>query len=79
MQALRPLQHGQPEPRHPPFGVRSDDDVAKVSILGMVPLMLQHWAEQADVWTLLLICLCVLVQALQLVGAAMRARTVVLI
>jgi len=31
-----------------------DVDTAQVSVLGMVPLLLQLWAEQADVWTLLL-------------------------
>ena len=32
-----------------------DDNVAKVSIVGMVPLALQKWAEEANVWALLLI------------------------
>ncbi len=31
-----------------------DEHVAQVSVLGMVPLLLQFGAEQADVWTLLL-------------------------
>ena len=30
-----------------------DDDVAKVSVLVMVPLPLQYWAEEADVRPLL--------------------------
>ncbi len=41
-------------PMHPSFGVWGDVNIAQVSILGMVPLLLQLWAEQADVWTLLL-------------------------
>ena len=33
------------------MGVRLDEDPAKVGIASMVPLALQQWAEQADVWT----------------------------
>ena len=33
-------------------GLRLDEDVDEVSILFMVPLALQQWAEQADVWAL---------------------------
>ena len=49
-------------PPHLPVAVRPDKDVAKMSILGMIPLALQHWAEQADVWAqaLLLACFCLL-------------------
>ena len=47
-------------PPHLPAAVRPDEDVAKVSILGTVPLALQQWAEQADVWALLLTCAFVL-------------------
>ena len=36
-------------------GVRFDNDVAKVNIAEMVPLALQKWAEEANVWALLLI------------------------
>ena len=32
-------------------GVRLDEDATKVGITSMVPLALQPWAEQADVWT----------------------------
>ena len=42
-------------PPHLSVSVRLDEDVAVVNILGVMPLALQHWAEQADVWTLLLI------------------------
>ena len=48
-------------PPHFPVSVRLDEDVAMVSILGMVPLTLQYWAKQADVWTLLLACACALI------------------
>ena len=43
--------------------VRLNEDVrsSKMSVLSMIPLELQHWAEQADVWALLLACACVLV------------------
>ena len=34
--------------------VWGDVDIAQVSVLGVVPLLLQLWAELADVWTLLL-------------------------
>ena len=36
-------------------GLGLDDNVAKVSIVGMIPLALQKWAEEADVWACLLI------------------------
>ena len=29
---------------------RGDENVAEVSILYMVPLAVQQWAEEADVW-----------------------------
>ena len=48
-------------PPHLPVAVRPDEDVAKMSILGMIPLALQNWAQQADVWTLVLVCVCVLI------------------
>ena len=41
-------------PPHFPAAVRLDEDSAKMSILSMVPLMLQYRAEQADVWAMLL-------------------------
>ena len=41
-------------PMHLPMAVWGDEYVAQVSICGMVPLLLQLWAKQADVWTLLL-------------------------
>jgi len=41
-------------PVHLPMAVWGDEYVAQVSICGMVPLLLQLWAKQADVWTLLL-------------------------
>ncbi len=41
-------------PAHLPMAVWGDEYVAQVSICGMVPLLLQFWAKQADVWTLLL-------------------------
>ena len=41
-------------PMHLPMAVWGDEYVAQVSIFGLVPLLLQLWAEQADVWTLLL-------------------------
>ena len=41
-------------PMHLSLAVWGDVDVAPVSILSMVPLLLQLWAEPADVWTLLL-------------------------
>ena len=50
--------------------VTLDEDVAKMSILGMVPLALQHRAEQADVWTPVLICGCVLIRSLWLLCTA---------
>ena len=55
-------------PPHLPVAVRPDEDVALMSILGRVPLALQHWAEQADVCTLVLICL--LIRALLLLCTA---------
>ena len=33
--------------------LRLDDDVANVSVVGMIPLALQKWAEEADVWACL--------------------------
>ena len=36
-------------------GLWLDDNVAKVSIVGMIPLALQKWAEEADDWACLLI------------------------
>ena len=42
-------------PPHLPVAVSLDDGVAKMSIPGMIPLALQYWAEQADVWTPVLI------------------------
>ena len=41
--------------------VRLYADVPKMSVLSIIPLELQHWAEQADVWALLLACACVLI------------------
>ena len=41
-------------PMHLPMAVWRDEYVAQVSICDMVPLLLQLWAKQADVWTLLL-------------------------
>ena len=66
-------------PPHLSCSVRLDEDVAKMGISGMIPLALQHWAEQTDVWAMLLACAHVLIQALQLVGAAVVARPVALI
>ena len=40
--------------------VRLDEDVPKMSILGMIPLALQHRAEQADVGAVVLIWTAVL-------------------
>ena len=48
-------------PPHPLLGVRFDEDAAKMTILGMVPLQLQQWAEQADVRALLPANACVLI------------------
>ena len=48
-------------PPHLSVTVRLNEGAAKMSIFGTMPLALQHWAEQADVWTLLLICVCALV------------------
>ena len=39
------------DPAHFAMGVRLDEDVAKVVVASMVPLALQQWAEQANVWT----------------------------
>ena len=36
-------------------GLGLDDNVAKVSIAGMMPLALQKRAEEADVWTCLIV------------------------
>jgi len=41
-------------PMHPSFAVWGDVNIAQVSVLSMIPLLLQLWAEPADVWTLLL-------------------------
>ncbi len=41
-------------PMHLSPAVWGDVDIAQVSVLGVVPLLLQLWAELADVWTLLL-------------------------
>jgi len=41
-------------PMHLSLAVWGDVDIAPVSVLSMVPLLLQLWAEPADVWTLLL-------------------------
>ena len=41
-------------PMHLSPAVWSNADIAQVCIFGMVPLLLQLWAEQADVWALLL-------------------------
>lgn len=40
-------------PVHLSLAVWGDVDVAPVSVLSMVPLLLQLWAEPADVWILL--------------------------
>ena len=37
------------------IGLWLDDNIAKVSIVGMIPLALQKRAEEADVWTCLII------------------------
>ena len=66
-------------PPHLPAAVRSDEDLSKMSILGMIPLVLQHWAEQADVRTLTLICVCVLIRAMWLAGAEAPIQTIDLI
>ena len=41
-------------PMHLSPAVWGDVDIAQVSVLGVVPLLLQLWAELADVWNLLL-------------------------
>ncbi len=41
-------------PMHLSAAVWGNVNIAQVCIFGMVPLLLQLWAEQADVWTLLL-------------------------
>ena len=41
-------------PMHLSLAVWGDVDVAQVSVLDVVPLLLQLWAELANVWTLLL-------------------------
>ena len=48
-------------PPNPLVAVRPDEDAAKMSVLVMIPLALQHWAEQADVRALMLICTYVLI------------------
>ena len=48
-------------PPHLSVSVRLDDDLLKMGVLGMIPLELQHWAEQADVWALLQACACALI------------------
>ena len=41
-------------PTHLLAAVCDDVNISQVSVPGMVPLLLQLWAELADVWTLLL-------------------------
>ena len=41
-------------PPHLSVSVWLDEDLPKMSVLGMIPLALQHWADQADIWALLL-------------------------
>ena len=48
--------------KHHLIALRSDDYIAQVSIGCMVPLLLQSWAEEADVWPLLL-CSLILITA----------------
>ena len=42
-------------PRHFSAALCSDDNTAKVSVRSMIPLLLQRWSQQADVWTCLLL------------------------
>ena len=65
-------------PPHLLVAVRPDEDAVKMSILGMIPLTLQHWAE-TDVGTLMLICVYVLIRALWLAGAEVLIQTIDLI
>ena len=48
-------------PPHLPAAERLDENVAEMSIFGMIPLALQFWAEQADVRALMLTCAYVLI------------------
>jgi len=42
---------------HPPHiqgAGRLDDDISQVKILGMMPLLLDSWPEEADIWSTML-------------------------
>ena len=48
---LMPIRTLIADPVYLALGIRLDEDAAKVDITSMVPLALQQWAEQLDVWT----------------------------
>ena len=48
-------------PPHLSCSVRLDEDMPKMTVFGMIPLVLQYWTEQTDVWVLLLACACALI------------------
>ena len=60
-------------PPHLSVTVRLDQDVVKMHILDMMPLALQHWAEQADVWALPLADACVLIWGVGLMKPVLMA------
>jgi len=41
-------------PPNPNVAVRLDNDVSQVKVLGMVPLLLDLWPEEADIWPTML-------------------------
>ena len=47
-------------PEHFFVALWSDENVAKVAICSMIPLLLQDWIQEADVWACLLLLLLLL-------------------